>query len=214
MKWTPSNKRRWKKNKERTAQTNKKAFRNQNRQQKSHQRIIPLVRYSKIYKKTDQRIRKLMTMHKALHLIDDIDRLYGSRKEGGRRLASIKDSVDTSIRQLIEYIKKSQERLITTTWNCTGQIIRTTMISKQKWKEKQLYGFFQTTNWRNLTREDLDMAKKGKPFERNWNSSNSSFLERSRYLSLFLLYFSFTLWSAETAKSSIQQILFLFVDCH
>ena len=35
-------------------------------------------------------MRKLMTMHKALHPRDD--RLYVSRKEGGRGLASIEDS--------------------------------------------------------------------------------------------------------------------------
>ena len=40
---------------------------------------------------------KLMTMHKALHPRDDVDRLYVSRKEGGRGLASIEDSVNTSI---------------------------------------------------------------------------------------------------------------------
>ena len=37
----------------------------------------------------DQRTRKLMTMHKALHPRDDVDRLHVWRKEGGKRLASI-----------------------------------------------------------------------------------------------------------------------------
>ena len=37
-----------------------------------------------------------------------------------------------------------------------------------------------------------------------------SSLARSRYLSFFLLSFSFILWSARTAKSTILQILFLF----
>ena len=36
-------------------------------------------------------------MHKALHPIDDVDKLYVSGKEGGSGLASIEDSVDTSI---------------------------------------------------------------------------------------------------------------------
>ena len=36
-------------------------------------------------------------MHKALHPKDDVDRQYVSRKEGGRGLASIEDSVDTAI---------------------------------------------------------------------------------------------------------------------
>ena len=40
-----------------------------------------------------------MTMHKALHPRDDVDRLYVSRKEGGRGLASIEDSVDASIQR-------------------------------------------------------------------------------------------------------------------
>ena len=40
----------------------------------------------------DQRTRKLMTMHKALNPRDDINRLYVSRKEGGRELASIEDT--------------------------------------------------------------------------------------------------------------------------
>ena len=35
-------------------------------------------------KQMDERTRKLMTMHKALHPWDDVDRLYVPRKEGGR----------------------------------------------------------------------------------------------------------------------------------
>ena len=57
----------------------------------------------------DQRTRKLMTMHKALHARDDVDRLYVSRKEGGRGLAFIEDSVDTSIQRLEDYIQNTME---------------------------------------------------------------------------------------------------------
>ena len=39
-------------------------------------------------------------MHKALHLRNDVDRLYVSRNEGRRGLASIEESVDASIQQL------------------------------------------------------------------------------------------------------------------
>ena len=47
---------------------------------------VPLVRYSGPFlkwtrdelKEMDQRTRKLMTMHKALHTTDDVDRLYVS----------------------------------------------------------------------------------------------------------------------------------------
>ena len=51
-----------------------------------------------------------MTMHKALHPRDDVDRLYVPSKEGGRRLASIEDSVDTSIQRLQDYIEKTRRR--------------------------------------------------------------------------------------------------------
>ena len=62
---------------------------------------VPFIRYSGLFlklaieefKQMDQRIRKLMIMHKALHPRDDIHRLYMSRKEGGRELASIQDSI-------------------------------------------------------------------------------------------------------------------------
>ena len=57
-------------------------------------------------KQMDQITRKLMTMHKALHPRDDIDRLYVSRKEGGRGLVSTGDSVDASIQRLEDYIEK------------------------------------------------------------------------------------------------------------
>ena len=65
---------------------------------------VPLVRYSERFlkwtreelKQMDQRTRKLMTIHKALHPRDDVDRLYVSRKEGGSVLSSIEDSDDAS----------------------------------------------------------------------------------------------------------------------
>ena len=47
-----------------------------------------------------------MTMHKALHPRDNVDRLHVSRKEGGRGLAIIEDSVDASIQRLEDYIQK------------------------------------------------------------------------------------------------------------
>ena len=79
---------------------------------------VPLIRYSGPFlkwtrdklKEMDQRTRKLTTMQKALHPRDDVDRLYGSRKEGGRGLASIEDTVDASIQQLENYIEKTRTR--------------------------------------------------------------------------------------------------------
>ena len=77
---------------------------------------VPLARYSGPFLKwtrdelrqMDQRTRKLMTMHKALHPRDDVDRLYVPRKEGGRGLASIEDSVETLIQRLEDYIEKHE----------------------------------------------------------------------------------------------------------
>ena len=64
-----------------------------------------------------------MTMHKALHPGDDVDRLYVPRKEGGRGLDSIEDSVDTSIQRLEDYIEKHERGLITAIRNNTDNTI-------------------------------------------------------------------------------------------
>ena len=79
-----------------------------------------------------------MTMYKALHPRDDVDRLYVFKKEGGRGLASIEDSVDASIQQLEDNIEKHERRLITAIRNDTDNRIddRMTINRKQKWKKK------------------------------------------------------------------------------
>ena len=82
---------------------------------------VPLVRYSELFlkwtraelKKMDQRTRKLITMHKALHPRDDVDRLYVPRKEGGGGLISIEDGVDASMQRLEDYIEKHEQGLNT-----------------------------------------------------------------------------------------------------
>ena len=114
---------------------------------------VPLVRYSGLFLKwtrdelrqMDKRTSKLMTMHKALHPRDDVDRLYVPRKEGGRGLASIEDSVDISIQRLEDYIEKHERGLITAIRNNTDNTIddRMTKTRKQKWEEKQLHGRFK-----------------------------------------------------------------------
>ena len=96
-------------------------------------------------KQMDQRTRKLMTIHKVLHPRDNVDRLYVSREEGGRGLASIEDSVDASIQRLEDYMEKHERGLITPTRNDTDNTIddRMTTTRKQKWEGKQLYGRFK-----------------------------------------------------------------------
>ena len=86
-----------------------------------------------------------MTMLKALHPRDDVDRLYVSRKEVGRRIASIEDRVDASIQRHEDYIQKHEGGLITATRNDTDNTMnnRMTITRKQKWEGKQLYGRFK-----------------------------------------------------------------------
>ena len=114
---------------------------------------VPLVRYSGPFlkwtrdehKQMDQRTRKLMTMHKALNHKKDIDRLYVPRKEGGRGLAGIEDTVDASIQLLEDYIEKHERGQITAIQNDTDNTIdeRMTTSRKQKWEKKQLYVRFK-----------------------------------------------------------------------
>ena len=80
-----------------------------------------------------------MTMHKALHPRNDIDRLYVSRKERGRGLASIEGNADASIQRLEDYIEKHKRGLITAIRNDADNTIddRMTITRKQQWEEKQ-----------------------------------------------------------------------------
>ena len=82
-----------------------------------------------------------MIMHNSLHLREDVDWLYVSRREGGRGHASIEDSVEISIQRLEDYIEKRGGRQITATKNNTNdtKTSRTRITRKQKWEEKQLY---------------------------------------------------------------------------
>ena len=89
---------------------------------------VSLIRYSRPFvkltgeelKQMDQRTRKLKTLHKAIHLRDDVHRLYA--KEGGGGLTSIEDSVDASL-QLEEYIEKHEEGMVRAIKNDTDNTI-------------------------------------------------------------------------------------------
>ena len=106
---------------------------------------VPFVRYSGPFlkwskdelKQMDRITRKLMTVHKALHLRGNVDRLYVSRKEGGRGLASIENSIDASIQRLEDYMEEHEGELITAIRNDTDHTMdnRMTITRKQKWEE-------------------------------------------------------------------------------
>ena len=90
----------------------------------------------------DKRTRRLMTMHKALHPRDDVDRLYVPRKEAGMWLPSIEDSIDTSIQRLEDYIQKHERGLITAIRNNADNTIdkRMTKTRKQNGKKNKSMG--------------------------------------------------------------------------
>ena len=98
---------------------------------------VPLVRYSGPFpNQMDQRTRKLMTMHQALNPKDDVDRLYVSRKDGGRGLASIEDSVDASIQRLPDNIQKHDGGLITAIRNDNNTMDNRMTITRKKMGRK------------------------------------------------------------------------------
>ena len=84
--------------------------------------------------------RKFMTMHKALHPRDNTE-----LRKGESGVASIEDSVDTSIQRLEVYRHKHGGRLITAIKNNTDTTIinRSEKARKQKWKGKRLNGHFK-----------------------------------------------------------------------
>ena len=108
---------------------------------------VPRVRYSGPFlkwtreelKQMEQRTRKLMTMHKALHPRDDVDRLYVSRKQGGRGLASWR--IHTTARRL------HRKTRMMTNYNHQSRYgqhdKRRTTTRKQKREGKQLNGRFK-----------------------------------------------------------------------
>ena len=132
----------------------------------------------------DQRTRKLMKMHDALHPRDDINRLYVSRKEGRRGLASIRDCIDTSMQGLENNIKKSRERLITAASNSSSNITNRST-GNRGGKKSNWIDIFQVKNWWDWSWENLDMPKKGKPQNRNepsFYSSTTQHATRTNYI--------------------------------
>ena len=109
-------------------------------------------------------MRKLMTMHKALHPRDDVDRLYVSRKEGERGLASIEDNTDTSIQRHEDNLQNRGGRLITATRNNTNstRTNRREITRKQKWEEKQLYERFKRLISNILHEKTWTLLRQGK----------------------------------------------------
>ena len=146
---------------------------------------VAIVRYSGPFPKwtrdelrqMDQRTIKLMTMHKALHPRDDVDRIYVPRKEGGRELSSIEYNVDASILRLEDYIEKHERGLITAIRNNTDNTIdnRIQQLGNKNGKENNCMDFLNNisheTTWikpKECEKRDkyLDLAREEKKI---WN---------------------------------------------
>ena len=126
---------------------------------------IPVLRYSAAFlnwtkaelQLMDRRTRKLLTMHNGIQPRSDVGRMYIPRKEGGRGLTSVEDTVNLVKIGLERYIKESKERLIIAARGDTGSTgidteneikRRTRKERKTKWKEKMFTWTVPKTNRR------------------------------------------------------------------
>ena len=83
-------------------------------------RAISLLKYSAAsvdwtgveLEQMDRRTRKLMTMHQTLNPKSDVAKIYISRKEGGRGLIAVEDTVKLAIPGLGRYVLTSEEGLL------------------------------------------------------------------------------------------------------
>ena len=106
----------------------------------------------------DRITRKLMTMHDTLHPKSNVDRLNIPRKEGGRGLQDVKETVKLTNLGLENYVKESRERLLATARSVDINLmesIQETAIETRKQKkeertisseEKMLHGQFVRQN--------------------------------------------------------------------
>ena len=96
----------------------------------------------------DRKTRKLLTMHKALHLKSDVDGLYVSRKEGGRGLVSCESATGSEENNLGWYLKNLNESLLQEVKHFRILNLRESVSKKdfkkslnkkrvENWKEKQ-----------------------------------------------------------------------------
>ena len=137
-----SKKRKTQKNKEMAAnQTLKKQFNQRNKYLENlpGKILVTLLKMDKKLRNINHKMRKLMTIHKALHPRDDMGRLYIQRK-GERVTSSIEDCVDVTIHGLQKYTRKSKERLIITAKNGNNKNNTRTnekkvKLTKYKWEK-------------------------------------------------------------------------------
>ena len=102
-------------------------------------------------KELDRKSRKLLTMHKGLQPKSDVDRLYVSRKEGGRRLVSQESTIVSEENNLGRYLKNENwlqgvkhVRILKFRESVSKKDFKKSLNEKrvENWKEKKMYGQF------------------------------------------------------------------------
>lgn len=147
---------------------------------------VPVIRYSAgivewtkaELRSIDQKTRKHMTIHKSLHPRANTERLYITRKEGGRGLLSIEDCVNIENRALGQYLKTSEDEWLMSAWE-EGMIKvdedpeiyrdRKMTIRREGWHDKPMHGQYmrQTKElasedtWQWLLRGELKKETEG-----------------------------------------------------
>ena len=86
----------------------------------------------------ERKTRKFFTIYGALHPKSDVDRLYITKKEGGRGLISIEECVELAIRGLEVCVHGSEERLIQATRGDKINGLEAASVLKRSKKEKRL----------------------------------------------------------------------------
>ena len=60
----------------------------------------------------DRKTRKMLTIHNGFRRKSNVDHLYISRSEGGRRLIGVQNAVETAILGLRNYVRNLKEKLL------------------------------------------------------------------------------------------------------
>ena len=68
-------------------------------------------------KEIDTKTRKLLKMHKMLHLKADVERLYIPRKDGGRGLIDVETAFKTVTIALNHYLRHKESNIQSRCWN-------------------------------------------------------------------------------------------------
>ena len=114
-----------------------------------------IIKFTQEEKRTmDTMTRKQMTIHGSLHPRADVDRLYLPRKEGGRGLLSVEDSINKEENSISHYVENSSQPTLKETKPImlnkepqpkTAYDTRLKNSRKDKWCQKKLHGVWPKT---------------------------------------------------------------------